>query len=152
MKLIQNVAIQLQQEVVKDLIDLDVAMKPEGKFVEFVVDDCKKNPPGFEYPYDIQFKNTGMNQFRYDSLECDELTVEMRFKSLRRMLICLEKHVDRQIELELVSKRIVLQKKYDEMYDISELRKKAYDLREKLTIANLGTGELERIWNEINSK
>jgi hypothetical protein len=124
MKVIQNVAIQPQQMIVENLIDLDQAKKPNEKFVEFIGDDYKKNPPGFEYPYDVQFKNTGMNQFRSSSLECDDLTNEERMKSLRRMLICLEKHVDHQIELELISKKRELKEKYDKMYGISKLLEK----------------------------
>jgi hypothetical protein len=144
MKSIQNISIQSQQQVVENLIDLDEAMKPNGKFIEFIGDDYKKNPPGFEYPYDVQFKNSGWNQFRCSSLECDDLTTEAKLKSLRRMIISLQIHVDKQI----ISKIMELERKYDEIYDIQRLREKAYHLQEKSILSNLGTGKLEEKWNE----
>ncbi len=148
MKLIQNMSIkEPQQQIVDDLIDLDVAKKPDGKFVEFIGDDYKENPSGFEYPYDVKFKNTGMNQFRCDSLECDNLTIESRLKSLRRMLMCFEKHVDHLIEIEMCKLKTELINKYDKIYNFSKLRQKAYDLSEKIVLENMGTGKLEERWN-----
>jgi hypothetical protein len=116
------------QMIVEEVIDLDSAKKPNGKFVHFHGENYKENSPDFEYPYDVQFKNTGMNQFRCSSLECDDLKKEDRNKSLRRMIICLQKHIDQIIELELIAKRLELEEKYNKMYNISDLIKKSYNI------------------------
>lgn len=134
MKATQNLAIQPQQVIVEDLIDLDRAKKLDGKFVEFIGDDYRKNPPGFEYPYDVQFKDTGMHQFRCDSLESAEITINMRLSALKRLSKALEYQLEKEIKQdhEIIKRTTEIKSKFIEKNKWDLLNKSILNIEDKI--------------------
>ena len=98
---------------------------PRGKFIEFT--------PFITSSEDVQFKRPRrLTEFRSSEFEVENLTTEMMYQSLKRMIAHILVVIDKEIENELISIKLELEEKHRKKHKVDELYKKVKSMQDSL--------------------
>lgn len=96
---------------------------PEGKFVKFKRFVNKKDPEDVIIETEYKFEFTKF-EFTSSNFNCEKLDEKQKQESLKLMLLCLRKHIDKEIEIELMNVKVEITKRLECKYFWDKLNSK----------------------------